>query len=156
MTMVEIGSYRGESAQEFLNTGRIARIYCVDPWRMFYDADDGTSYTDMAQVERDFDWRHGGDSRVVKVKGTVDTFIKRHPDAQVDFAYVDGCHTYEAVSHDLKQLMAHSRPAVAIGGHDYNLDGVVRAVGEVLGKPDAVFPDNSWVKFLLRGGANMI
>lgn len=75
--MVEIGSYQGESAEIFLASGRIRRIYCVDPWQMYYDPDDGAAFTDMARVEADFDRRLSKDSRVVKVKGTIETFIER-------------------------------------------------------------------------------
>ncbi len=151
MVMIEVGSYRGESAQIFLGTNRFSRIYCIDPWKMYYDANDGAAFTDMAEVERDFDQRVGVDSRVVKVKGTIDTFLEQYPDVSIDFAYVDGCHTYDAVKHDLKCIMSACPPRVAIGGHDYekSWEGVRNAIEECLGKPDNVFPDTSWVKYQL-------
>ncbi len=149
MVMIEVGSYRGESAQLFLSTNRFSRIYCIDPWKMYYDANDGAAFTDMAEVERDFDQRVGTDERVVKVKGTIDTFLERYPNVAIDFAYVDGCHTYEAVKHDLQCIMSSCPPRVAIGGHDYekSWEGVRNAIEESLGKPDNVFPDTSWVKY---------
>ena len=149
MVMIEVGSYRGESAQLFLGTNRFSRIYCIDPWKMYYDVNDGAAFTDMAEVERDFDQRVGTDERVVKVKGTIDTFLEQYPDVAIDFAYVDGCHTYEAVKHDLQCIMSACSPRVAIGGHDYekSWEGVRNAIEECLGKPDNVFPDTSWVKY---------
>ena len=150
MVMVEIGSYRGESARIFLDTNRFSRIYCVDPWKMYYDDNDGAAFTDMAEVERDFDRRVGEDGRVVKVKGTVDDFLRRHPDMPIDFAYVDGCHTYEAVKYDLQRILSARPPRIALAGHDYTdkpWAGVKRAIEECVGKPDAVFPDTSWVKY---------
>ena len=115
---------------------------------MFYDENDSAAFTDMAFVENDFDQRLKGDDRVVKVKGTIDTFLEQYPDVEIDFAYVDGCHTYDAVKHDLHQIMTHRRPKVAISGHDYNTwGGVTQAIEESLGKPDAVFSDSSWVKY---------
>ena len=150
MVMIEIGSYRGESAQIFLGTNRFSRIYCIDPWKMYYDNDDGAAFTDMAEVERDFDRRVGGDQRIVKIKGTIDDFLEMHADEKIAFAYVDGCHTYKAVKHDLQQILTHCRPSIAVGGHDYTdagWDGLKRAVGEAVGIPDKVFPDTSWVKF---------
>ena len=150
MVMIEVGSYRGESAQIFLGTNRFSRIYCIDPWKMYYDANDGAAFTDMAVVEQDFDHRVGGDDRVVKVKGTIDTFLEQYPDVKIDFAYVDGCHTYEAVKHDLQRILSTCPPCVAVGGHDYAdspWEGVKRAIQECVGDPDAIFPDSSWVKF---------
>ena len=150
MVMIEVGSYRGESAQIFLGTNRFSRIYCIDPWKMYYDANDGAAFTDMSEVEKDFDQRVGGDCRVVKVKGTIDDFLSAYPDIKIDFAYVDGCHTYEAVKHDLQCILSSCPPHVAVGGHDYadNLwEGVKRAIKECVGNPDAVFPDTSWVKY---------
>ena len=149
MVMIEVGSYRGESAQIFLGTNRFSRIYCIDPWKMYYDANDGAAFTDMAVVEQDFDQRVGGDDRVVKVKGTIDTFLEQYPDVKIDFAYVDGCHTYEAVKHDLQRILSTCPPRVAVGGHDYAdspWEGVKRAIQECVGDPDAIFPDTSWVK----------
>ena len=151
MVMVEVGSFRGESAEIFLNTNRFSRIYCIDPWKNFYDKNDWASFSNMAKVERDFDRRVGGDERVVKVKGTIDTFFERYPNIALDFAYIDGCHTYDAVKHDLTKIMTTSRPRVAVAGHDFlekEWEGVTRAVKECIGSPDAVFPDTSWVKYL--------
>lgn len=148
MVMIEVGSYRGESARIFLDTNRFSRIYCIDPWQMYYDDNDGAAFTDMEAVERDFDNRTGIDERVVKVKGTIDTFLEKYPDVEIDFAYVDGCHTYDAVKHDLKMILSSRRPRVALAGHDYVgiWEGVKRAIVESIGTPDAIFPDGSWVK----------
>ncbi len=150
MVMIEVGSYRGESAKIFLGTNRFSRIYYIDPWKMYYDANDGAAFTDMAVVEQDFDQRVGGDDRVVKVKGTIDTFLEQYPDVKIDFAYVDGCHTYEAVKHDLQFILSSCVPRVAVAGHDYansSWEGVKRAIQECVGDPDAIFPDTSWVKY---------
>lgn len=154
IVMVEIGSYRGESAELFLATGKVSRIYCVDPWRMFYDPQDGAAYTNMKAVEADFDRRHANDKRVVKVKGTIDDFVERYVNGpegpvSVDLVYVDGCHTYEAVKHDILTAVEHIKPKIAMSGHDWGWGGdaeLARAVKETVGEPDEVFPDSSWLK----------
>lgn len=151
ITMVEIGSYRGESAELFLKTGRVARIYCIDPWQPFYDKDDKTSFTDMESVERDFDARFANDARVVKVKGTVDDFVAQFCGADaptIDFVYIDGCHTRPAVQHDIDQTLQHIHPRIATAGHDYWNADVKGVVNEMFGRPDKEFPDTSWVHFM--------
>lgn len=149
LTMVEIGSYQGESAQMFLDSGIVGRLYCVDPWQMNFDKNDVCAFTDMARIEREFDRRVGGDARVVKVKGTVDTLVDRlaKEGTAVDVVYVDGCHTYEAVKYDLTRVLAHVRPRV-VCGHDFSerWSGCRRAVLEVVGVPDVTFCDTSWGK----------
>ena len=87
------------------------------------------------------------DKPMVMIEGTIDTFLERYPNVAIDFAYVDGCHTYEAVKHDLQCIMSACPPRVAIGGHDYEWEGVRNAIEECLGKPDNVFPDTSWIKY---------
>ena len=158
IVMVEIGSYRGESAEIFLETNKVAKIYCVDPWKMFYDPDDGASFTDMAIVEADFDRRQEADSRIVKVKGTIDVFVdnfinKVDQPCAIDMVYIDGLHTYEGVKHDIEMTVKYIRPRIAIAGHDYSdsknggtWPGVVRAIHETIGIPDKTFPDGSWLK----------
>lgn len=160
IVMVEIGSYAGESAELFLATGKVAKIYCVDPWLMFYDPDDGASYTNMAKAEALFDRRHSADSRVVKVKGTIDTFVEKYVkgcegSCKFDFVYIDGLHTYDGARHDIAMTLEHIKPQVALGGHDYSLrkdgggyPGVVQAVNERVGAPDVNFADGSWLKFI--------
>lgn len=146
--MVEIGSYRGESAEVFLGTGRLKRLYCVDPWKGFYDVDDGAAFTDMRKVEADFDRRHAADARVVKCKGAIDDFVERFKGIPVDVVYIDGNHTYEGVRHDIEVVQRLIKPRLAIAGHDFTptRPGLREAVLELLGEPDKVFADTSWLK----------
>ena len=155
IVMAEIGSYKGESAEMFISSGVVSRLFCVDPWKPFYDKDDGAAFTDMKKVEAEFDSRHGGDPRVVKIKGTIDNLVAivEESGIKLDFVYIDGCHTYDAVKYDLEVALQKLKPTLAVGGHDYCEDGngvfpgVGKAILEVVGKPDDVFEDGSWIKF---------
>lgn len=155
LTLVEIGSYAGESAEVFLSTGLVDRIYCVDPWRSGYDATDEASSSDMAEVESAFDKRFSGDSRVVKIKGTIDDFVAGYGEVlgHVDGVYIDGCHLPECVAHDISVSMDKIRPSRFIAGHDYNnRDWPVRdVVVSMLGDAHDVFSDDSWVVYIGDG-----
>lgn len=147
-TMSEIGVYRGESTELFLKSGHIKKIYCVDPWQSGYDSSDAASNSDMSAVEAEFDRMAGRwPTYIRKHKGTVDDF---KPDVlPVEFIYIDACHQYESVRHDIEWAL--SIKPIVVGGHDYGCayyPGVQKAVDEMLGKPDAVFSDGSWVKTL--------
>ena len=155
IVMAEIGSYKGESAEIFISSGIVSRLYCVDPWKPFYDDDDGAAFTNMRKVEEEFNSRHGDDPRVVKIKGTIDDLVATVEESglKLDFVYIDGCHTYDAVRYDLEVTFEKLKHAVAVGGHDYCEDGngvfpgAGKAVREIVGRPDVVFKDTSWIKF---------
>lgn len=150
IVVAEVGSFRGESARIMLATGAVSRVYCIDPWVAGYDPDDIASRQDMSAVEDDFDRRIGGDPRVVKCKGDIVDFASRYSGVAVDLVYIDGKHTYDAVVRDIGVALGRIKPVVAVSGHDYNgrvHAGVCRAVDELLGGPQRVFSDRSWVVF---------
>lgn len=142
MTVVEVGSYAGESAAMFLATGKVDKIYCVDPWKPDYDRSDPASRADnLLAAEKEFDARFAGDSRVVKVKSTVQEAIASNSiPAHVDLVYVDGCHAYDCVVADLVSVRGICD---ILAGHD--VWNVLAAVRNVFGQyPDSVFDSLSW------------
>lgn len=146
--MIEVGSYSGESAEIFMNTGKVSELFCIDPWQAGYDNTDKASFSDMSKVEASFDIRMAKyGKRVHKYKGTLQQFSQiGFP--QVDFIYIDACHTYEGCKKDL--ITALTSGSFYIGGHDYNSNfpGVINAVKECIGAPDKLYPDTSWLKKL--------
>lgn len=147
LTMIEIGSYQGESTQLFLSTGVFSKIYCIDGWANGYDDADKASYT-ADRAERAFDKRFANDNRVVKIKGFSQDVVDKIPDGVADFLYVDGCHTYDAVKLDLSNYSRKVKSDGVLAGHDYNTNdfpGVVKAVEEFLGHaPERTYCDTSW------------
>ena len=156
LIMIEIGSYQGQSMETFANTGKIKTIICIDPWQQGYDINDKASDTDMVEVERLFDERVSkiDNVQIIKHKGTLDTFIKSEEFEQIknsiDFVYIDACHTYQAVKHDIKICKEIIKPNIAFAGHDFRdyWAGVKKAIKEEFNEPDKVFLDSSWVKFV--------
>ena len=65
-------------------------------------------------------------------------------DKSLDFVFIDADHTYEGVKRDILAW----RPKVKhlTMGHDYNLEGVQKAVEELLG-PTLAGPDNAWLHY---------
>lgn len=156
LVMVEVGSYAGESAELFANTGKFKRIICIDPWISDPNGDNKNSYTGMEDVEVEFDKMASNHPEIVKFKGTLDTFVTselfKEVEGAVDFVYIDSDHTYAACKHDIETALEHLKPAQIIAGHDYadfpeHVRGVKQAVNEEFGSPDATFSDSSWCKF---------
>lgn len=146
-TMIEIGSYQGESTEVFAQT--FGKIYAVDPWQNGYDPSDHSSYvTEMSLVEKAFDARMSKYSGIVKIKDTSSNFLSKF-EGIVDFVYIDGNHQYESIIQDLRLSSKVSR---YIGGHDWGMPGLAKALQEFLNvervediKDVAIFNDSSWI-----------
>jgi len=142
---VEIGSYVGDSSQIFCES--VKMLYCVDPWEDGYDDSDAASYQyPMSEVERQFDENMSQFKNYKKIKSSSFISSRAFSDESLDFIYIDGLHTYEGVVLDIKIWRKKIKRGGWICGHDYcrKFKGVMRAVDEAFGKPDAIFSDTSW------------
>ena len=142
ITMIEVGSYAGESADTFASSGKVKALFCIDPWQGGYDSKDVASSSDFTEVEAAFDKVMEKHPVIIrKYKGTLEQFVKEHPQVKPDLIYIDACHTYEGCAADL--IVAQGLEPRFIAGHDYceGWAGVKRAVDEKVGTPDSVFED---------------
>lgn len=137
-TLVEVGSYAGESASIFLSSGRFATIHCVDPW--------DTPGAKLAMEAFD-ELAAKAAGRVVKHQARSVDAAQSFDDESVDVVYLDGDHSLTAVRADIRAWMPKLRPGGWLAGHDYywEFPGVLRGVHELVGKPERVFRDGSWV-----------
>lgn len=147
--MIEIGSYAGESAKIFLDSGKIKKIYCIDPWLNGYDdADEASHITPMAEIEEQFDSRLKNYTQVEKVKLKSADAVLMFDENSIDVVYIDGSHQYEEVKRDISLYLSKVKVDGLIAGHDYgSWANVTKAVNEIFGKPHLTFDDNSWAVF---------
>lgn len=146
LTMVEIGSYIGESTTLFAK--HFEQVISIDPFINDYDeTDDACSHADFEDV-------------YIKFLSNIDKFRNimhiRHPSkitikwlsTPVDFVYIDGNHLYEFVKEDIINYLPLIKQNGFIGGHDYTRwhTDVIKAVDETISVPDKVFCDGSWIK----------
>lgn len=151
-SMAEIGCYAGESFEVFASSGRVDRFIAIDPWVLQYHCDEVAAVDEcgFVEAERAFDEavvRHP-EVEVVKLRMRSASSASLVPDGSLDLVYIDGGHDYETVLSDLLVYPAKVRPGGIIAGHDYKSGwpGVERAVGEILGRPDKIYGDTSWMK----------
>ncbi len=150
-TMVEIGSFIGESTIMFAE--HFKHVIAVDPFLPNYDPADPTSNFNFDEVFQEF--KNTIEEKKEKVtihRMMSDDAVKVLKD-KYDFVYIDGLHTYEGVKSDIQNYLPLVKKGGVIGGHDYgtqhpHLLGVTKAVDEMIGKPDKVFKDNSWIKYV--------
>jgi len=150
ITMAEIGCYAGESTSLFLESGKIKKIYAIDPWKNGYDDRDPASNSDMVEVENLFNLRinifqkNNENIEVIKLKMTFADAFNQLP--ELDLVYIDGDHTYNGVLGDIKLAMKKVKVGGIISGHDYRKNNpIVMALKETLGVPKYIFSDTSWM-----------
>jgi predicted O-methyltransferase YrrM len=151
-TMIEIGSFVGESTVLFAQSFK--KVIAIDPFEADYDPQDPTSYLfEFDNVYQTYLDRITVYSNIETIVDTSDDAVKELVGKEFDFVYIDGLHTYEGVKTDITNYLPLVKKGGVIGGHDYtnqisHLVGVYDAVNEMFGKPDKVFKDNSWIKYV--------
>ena len=148
MIVVEIGSYAGDATKIFAK--HFKRVICIDPYQNGYDDNDGASYKfDMRIVYNQFEKEVLNKFKnVVHHKMTSEQAAPCFTNGWLDFVYIDGNHQYEYVKNDIEMWLPKIKKGGWLGGHDYmNIDfeDVTKAVDEIVGKPDMVFTDTSWI-----------
>ena len=145
--MIEIGSYMGESTMMFASSNLFTTITCIDPHEGEEEFNDIFGYT-WEDVEKEFSLNTRYFENIIHHKKYSYEIHDIFSDEHYDFIYVDGSHEYEDVKRDLELYLPKVKPGGFIAGHDYMeyFDGVQKAVFEVVGEPEKIFRDYSWIK----------
>ena len=143
LRLVEIGSWIGTSACIFARYFK--EILCIDPFKIVRGTI--TENFDMETVYNRFIANISKYKNITHLKHTSFDVLPNFRKKEIDIIYIDGSHIYEDVLKDIE--LAKQKVRYFICGHDYwpeRFPGVVDAVGEVIGKPDRIFVDTSWIK----------
>jgi hypothetical protein len=145
--ILEVGSFAFESGKIFAEY--MKKVVCVDPWVQGYDLTDVASQSDMTEVERAFDLRASKFNNVTKLKMTSEGASSLFENKSLKAVYLDGCHKRKCIEEDVRLWLPKIEPGFFICGHDYaskKHPGIKEVVDGILGPPDKIFQDSSWVK----------
>ena len=143
----EIGVQKGRFSEHLLRYWRGTTLYSIDPWRTLASHE----YVDVANVSQKEHDRFYADTvrRLKPFKGrstilrmTSQEAAGQIADRSLDFCYLDGDHSYEAIRQDIELWYPKLREGGLLGGHDFVADGeyeygsfgVQRAVKEFVAK----------------------
>jgi predicted O-methyltransferase YrrM len=140
MTMIEIGAYIGESTSIFAENFK--KVISIDPHLNYQEMSEDFNVVKDVYLKTISKY-----DNIAYINKTSDDALS-HINENVNFVYIDGLHQYEQVKKDINNYKPLIKSGGFIGGHDYNIYwvGVKNAIDELLGQPDFVFKDTSWIK----------
>lgn len=145
--MIEIGSYMGESTMLFASSQLFNKIYAIDPY-IGDEPFNSLSEITWKDVKEQFNINTRFFNNIELIQEYSQYAVSKFEDKSIDFIYIDANHTYESVKNDLQLYLPKLKSNSVIAGHDYcdiKWPGVIKAVNEVLGKPNKVYQDSSWI-----------
>jgi predicted O-methyltransferase YrrM len=160
---VEIGALLGKSSMflgvEIKNSGKNIKLDCVDYW----DAR-GVKELEQPGDQTGYYYKRDGEDILFRVfnKNVKDANIedvitplrmssedasKLYENESLDFIFIDADHKYESVINDLKCWFPKLKGDRIIAGHDYDWEGVKKAVDEFFGPENIKVRGTSWTYF---------
>lgn len=150
---VEIGAWKGKSitymAERLKETGKNIKFFAVDNFKGSPESEchandpdiiKGTLYdTYLKNIEPVKDY-------VTTIKGDSKEVHTMFEDQSIDFLFIDGSHTYESISQDIKLWLPKVKDIIA--GHDYDWITVEKAVNEIFPNRELWVQPNIWYKVL--------
>ncbi len=138
---VEVGVAEGWYSSKIMELGQVKQMYGVDPYTPHQGYRDYTRESTYNKLQtkahqrlRQYNNYHF--MRMYSVEAA-----KVFGDNSLDFVYIDGDHSYEAVTHDIIEWIKKLKPGGILAGDDYILSDrdkrfydVIRAVNEYVEK----------------------
>jgi hypothetical protein len=122
-TMLEVGVWKGEYAQQILEQCEfIKQYYMIDPWANLPDWNkpfNVSSKVFKEVYEEAMKRTEFASSKRIVLQGTTKEVIDNVPDNSLDFVYIDGDHTLRGITIDLNKVLPKVKEGGLIGGDDF-------------------------------------
>jgi hypothetical protein len=153
---VELGTWKGKSTSfivtEIINQKRKIDFYAVDLFRNDENMDEkeiiayGKDYSIYEEYKKNTEHLSSHYKTIISDSSKASNYFD---DESVDVIFIDAGHTYESVKNDIVSWLPKIKKGGVISGHDYReswKDDVIKAVNEILGKPDFIENDCWFIK----------
>ena len=146
---VEVGCWAGRSAvflaEQILTSRKNITLHCVDHWKGSPEHKDNPELADiyetfMRNTER---LRKEMGERFVVIRDDSARAAKCFTDESLDFVWLDAGHDYKSVAKDIKAWLPKIRQGGVLGGDDYPMEGVRKAVDEAFPRARRI-SENGW------------
>ena len=163
-SLLELGSFVGDSTRIFIEEISPSQVVCVDPWNQLMPGYDVEGNNVLAAFQKNvLPVAQERRCELYAVPKTSDEFFASVTDCNdsFDLVYIDAIHTYEAVMSDIRGSLPMLKAGGTLAGHDYSPrhhPGVVEAANQAHGELDGrfykleVFADTTWA--LIPKGSN--
>lgn len=125
----EIGTYEGHHAREMFERLDIAKLYLIDPYAEYVST--LSPHLQKAKAEARKVLKEFEDKVIFVYEKSIEA-AKKIANESLDFVYIDGEHSYEAVKQDISAWFPKVKKGGIVGGHDYTsyFPGTMKAVDE--------------------------
>ena len=155
VNIAEIGVWRGHTSLILLdNMPEICRFHLIDPWTQYEDYKKSGDNKSDNDLEVDFkicqDRLYFHNKKTIYHRCFSSEAAKKIRDKSLNFAFIDGNHSYEYVKEDISLWWPKIKSGGILSGHDLdweNGSGVRQAVEESFGKENKDWfsgPDMVW------------
>jgi hypothetical protein len=134
-TIAELGSYQGRSTFA-LCSGCKGQVFAIDNFSMTGEMPGGRFSSGRQSLDKNV----GHFNNLTVLEGKSAEFTR-----PVDMVFIDADHEYESVRDDIKAWLPNAKKLIC--GHDWDWEGVRKAVLESMGKPDEII-DSIWIKWI--------
>tara|TARA_R110002096_G_scaffold14582_5_gene50738 strand:- start:55606 stop:56325 length:720 start_codon:yes stop_codon:yes gene_type:complete len=145
---VEIGVWRGNFSKMILDTVHPLNLALIDPWKHFEETAQTEAFAGLTKEDRFEEIfqdvcnkykKEINSGQVTIIRELSRVAIAQYSDETIDFAYIDGDHSYEGVKADLNDIFPKMKEKGIIAFDDYHRfgwwgDGVLRAIHEFIGQ----------------------
>lgn len=134
---LEIGVERGGTTCMLLDNLNIKHLYGIDPYIGYEDLDGNYKRTQHEAdiIKKEFVEKISKYTNYTLLNNTSDACTGLIPNDSLDFIFIDGHHSYNQCSKDIKNYYPKIKTGGLISGHDYNYcHGVKQAVDEFVQK----------------------
>jgi hypothetical protein len=151
----EIGVWKGEFSEQLLTSLDPRKLYLVDQWRfepgtgVWWGGIIAKSQADMDTIRNGVVEKFRGDPRVAIHAMSSATFFSEKHDS-LDWIYIDGNHTRDAVLADLRGAWDLTKPGGIICGDDLRWSGVRHALEHFCAEHCLGYEVDEDAQFLLR------